>query len=116
LILFIFLEPLDTFSTLPKTILLGLFLSIDVSADTVLFATMPPAIVFAAISPIINAKAFLLVVHVLAVIAHTIRVNVNSVPLHIIVGPGAVVLAAISPQINAVTINFVVFPIAIVGG
>lgn len=105
---FLLHKPLDSFADLPQTILLRLLLCIHVSSNSVLFATVPPAIILTPISPIVNSESLLFIIKVLAVVANTIRVNINAVALHIVIGPGAVVFTTVGPQVNTVAVNFII--------
>jgi len=80
----LFIEPSHTLAILPKSILDALFGTINVGAEAMLFTFVPPALVFAAICPMVQSEAFFLVLVVLAVITHTIRIDVNAVALHIV--------------------------------
>ena len=116
LLAFLFSKPANTFAPLPQAVLATLLLSVIVCAHAVLFALVPPPVVFTPICPVINSEAFLFIGEVLAVVTHTVGVDIDSIPLHIVVAPGAVVLAAISPQVYSVPVNLVVEPLAVVGG
>ena len=69
----------------------------EVSANTMLFASVPVSLVAAAISPCINAKPVLLIVFVLTLIDAAIIPNVNAHTLHIIFKPFAFIASAIEP-------------------
>ena len=108
-------EPLHTASVLPQSILDAALGVIDVGSEAVLLALVPPALVFAAVGPVVDAEAFFLIHEVLAIVAHTISIDVDAVALHIVRLPLAVVLTTILPKVHAVAINLVVEPLAFVG-
>jgi len=109
-------EPLHALAILPQTILNLALGIIYVGAEAVLLSLVPPALVFAAIGPVVDTKALLLVHEVLPVVAYSIGINVDAVTLHVIRLPLTVVLSTVFPQVDAVSIDFVVQPLAFVSG
>jgi hypothetical protein len=80
-----------------------------------LLSFMPPTFVLAAISPVVKTEALLLIIEVLAVVTHTIRVNVDSVATHVVVQPLAIEFTTVLPQVSSVPINLIIDPIALIG-
>ena len=83
----IVVEPGDTFSMLPKSILHLLLLWILEHTESMLFAFIPPAFVLSAIRPVKGALSFLLVIDVFTLILSAIWPRENTLSLHFIVDP-----------------------------
>lgn len=56
------IEPLNTFSVLPKSVLDGALRTVNVSAKAVLLALVPVPFILAAISPVVKTVALFLIV------------------------------------------------------
>jgi len=80
----------------------------------VLLTFVPPAFVFPAISPCIDAVALLLVLSELTIKAHFIGILVEPISLHIVLFPLAIVFFAVYPDLHSVAIDLIVSPFAIV--
>ncbi len=108
--------PSDTFAVFPKTKLQGLFYRVEVLAESVLFALVPPTVVLSSIGPTINAEALLFIKQELTLIADTIRVNEDTISRHVVVEPFSVALSTVFPKISAETLDFVVDPVSFISG
>ena len=107
-------EPLYALSVLPETVLDTLFSAVNVGTESMLLALVPPAFVLAPISPVVHAEALFLIVHILAIVPHTVSVDVDSHALHVVRGPLSEVLATVLPQVRAEPVNLVVQPLAFI--
>lgn len=67
-----FIEPLDTLAVLPQAIFYALFSAVNVRSEPVLLAFVPPALILAAIRPVVDTISLLLVCKVLAIVAHAV--------------------------------------------
>lgn len=108
-------EPLNTVAELPEAVSGRVLFEIHESADAVLLALGPPAMVFASVRPRVEAESILLVILVFAVVTHTTRVEINTEAVHEAVCPLAVVRASVSPKVGTKAVHFVCDPIAVVG-
>lgn len=109
-------EPLDSLSVFPQPVFYLALRVVDVRAQAVLFAFVPPALVFTPVCPVVYAEAFFFVHKVLPVVAHSVRVYVDAKALHIVGLPLAVVLAAVFPEVDAISVDFIVEPLAFICG
>jgi len=64
----LFFEPLHALSVFPQSELLRRFITVDISAQAMLFALIPPAFVRASISPLVKTVPLFLIVVVLTVV------------------------------------------------
>lgn len=65
-------KPLYTTAVFPEAELEALLLRVDIGSDSVLLTLVPPAVVFAAICPVVDAEALFFVVQVLAIIPNSV--------------------------------------------
>ena len=108
------IKPLHSLTVLPQPVLDVAFCVVYVCSKAMLLTLVPPALVFTAICPVVNTEAFFFIHEVLAIVANTVSVNIDSMTLHIVGLPLTVVLAAILPEVDAVTMNLVIEPLAFV--
>jgi hypothetical protein len=78
------IEPFNSLTILPETILHLVVLGNHICAETVLLALVPVTLVTATISPGINTKAMFFVVFVLTLIHAAIVPNVDAHAFHVI--------------------------------
>ena len=109
------IEPLYALSIFPEAVLNIALGHVAVGAKTVLFPFVPPALIFASISPKVDSVALLLVHEVLTIVSHPVRVDVNTEPLHVVGLPLSEVFTAISPEVDAVTMDLIVNPLSFIG-
>ena len=107
-------EPLYSLSIFPEAILDIALSYVAVRAKTVLFPLVPPSLIFASISPEVDSVALLLVHKVLTIVSHSVRVDVNAEPLHVVGLPLAEVFTAISPEVDTVTMDLIVYPLTFI--
>ena len=108
-----FTEPLDSFTVVPEAYP-HFTVGEHVLTLPVLLAIGPIALVLAAISPLVDPVAMLLVELVETLILAPIFPDVGAVSMHVIVEPLARILPSIDPGIGAITLNPVLIPVAIV--
>jgi hypothetical protein len=90
-----FVEPFDSFSVFPKTILDLIFFRNKVCSEAMLFSFPPVAFIAPAVCPGVDAKPVFLIVFVLAFIAAAIVPDVESLAFHIVVDPLSFILATV---------------------
>lgn len=88
------IKPSDTLAFVPFTFL-DFTLAGMISAEAVLFAISPAAVVLSTVGPGENAVSFLLVIYVLSVVLSAVRPSENACAIHLIILPLAIVLATV---------------------
>jgi len=105
-------EPCHSFALFPDAKFDFLFLWIFENAKSVLLAFVPPAFIFSAIRPIVESIARFLIINILALIGHTVRVNINTMTMHVVIFPIAEILTAILPFVLSNAIDLIIVPVA----
>lgn len=109
-------EPCDPLAVLPKAVLHLAFARVFVDSEPVLLPVVPPAFVLAPVRPEVKAVACLLVFFVLALVGHSISVDVNTHAVHVIIVPVSVILPAILPLVLPDAVDPVIDPVSLVDG
>ena len=112
----LWIEPCDSLSMFPKTILYLSFAWVFVNSKTVLFTIIPPAFVFSSISPEIKAISSLFVLFVLSFIGNSIGIDIYTHTVHVVIIPVSIVFSSIFPFVLADTINAIINPVTLVNG
>jgi len=111
---FLIVKPLRSLTVLPDSVLHAALLAVVVRSDPVLLASVPPALVPAAICPLVDTVALFLVICELALIPNAVSVNVDSTSMHVVLRPLTIELAAVSPQVAAEPVDLVVKPLSFI--
>lgn len=106
-----FVEPLNALAVLPQTELYLFVFWHKVSADSVLFASVPVALVAAAVHPGVNTKPVLFVILVLALIHPAVIPDVDAVPLHVIIVPLTFIPPPVQPGVYSEPADFILSPV-----
>jgi hypothetical protein len=79
-----------------------------------LFSFEPVSFVQTPIHPSIASESLLFIKEVLTLIPHSIRINVNAIPMHVVIEPLAEVLATIFPKVGTQSVDFVLTPLSLI--
>lgn len=91
------IKPLNSLAVLPKSMLRFVVLRNDVSADAVLLAFVPVALIAAAISPGVDTEPMLFIIFVLTLVHATIVPDVNAHSFHVVLVPFTFVTTTVQP-------------------
>ena len=79
-----------------------------------LFSFEPVSFVQTPIRPSIASESLLFIKEVLALIPHSIGIDINAIAMHVVVEPLAVVLATIFPKVGTQSVDLVLTPLSLV--
>ena len=108
------IEPFEALSVLPETVLDVSFSYIAVCSKTMLLPFVPPTLVLATISPIVDSIAILLILVMLAIVSYAICINTDTISLHFVVLPVTVVLPTVLFAVDSVTLDLIIKPLTAV--
>lgn len=109
----VLIEPFNSFAVFPESISCWLAI-LRIFTYSVLFATGPVSIIFAAICPLVIAVTMLLIVFVFTLVGSAVGPFVLAHAFHVIIEPHSLVLPTVFPFVETCTLDQVFVPLTVV--
>lgn len=94
-------EPLDALAVFPESKLNFIVFGNHICAKAVLLALVPIALIAALVSPGVNSEPMLFVIFVLPLVHATVVPDIDAHAFHVVVQPLSLVTSTVEPRVDA---------------